>query len=196
MINASSISMASEMKRFLEIVQPLKIKYGYARGIKSDESIITYSYSGSTLTKGIGNSIISERATYIVTVQTKTAEQCMIYSELIRRGTNKSIVEFVSDSIRKDTTVKDGWINTIILYLYTGLSVAQKSYNKDEVRQVLQEIADLYIFVTSMYDETLAQSFIDKLIVPELEQEQYTYEEFIQLKQEYVDRLLLTTIEY
>lgn len=196
MINLSTVSMATEMKHFLEIVQPLSIKYGYSRGVRKEDDIITYSYSGSTNRRGIGNQLMSERQTYIVTVQTKTAKQCLIFSELIRRGTNKSVVEFVSDNIRKDTTVKDGWINTIILYLYTGLSVAQKVYTAEEVRNVLQEIADMYIFVTSMYDETLAQSFIDRYIVPELDKDLYSYEEFIQLKQEYIDRLLLTTTEY
>lgn len=195
-LSITSVKMATSIKQFLEIVQPLPVKYGYSRGIKKEDCYITYNYSGSTLSKGIGNSLIGERQTYIITVQTKTAIQNMIFSQLIRRGTHQSRVEFVSDNIRKDTTVKDGWINTIILYLYTGLEESRIIYTEEEVRKELQSIADLYIFVTSMYDETLAQSFIDSFTIPELEKEFYSYEEFMELKQEYLDRLLYTTTEY
>lgn len=196
MISKTALQMASSMKRFLEIVQPLPVKYGYSRGIKKGDVIVTYYQAGSMLTKGIGNQIISERQTYLVTVQTKTAEQCILYSQMIRRGTERSNVEFVSDSIRKDTTVADGWINSMIMYMYTGVEAQQLVYTAEQVRQALQEIADMYIFITSQYDETLSKSFIDKLIIPGLEDREYSYSEFISLKQKYLDKLLLTTTEY
>ena len=148
------------------------------------------------MTRAIGNQLIGERQTFIVTVQTKTAEQNMLYSQLIRRGTERSSVEFVSDGIRKDTTVKDGYVNTIILYIYTSVEAPQMSYTPEQVQIELQEITDRYIFITSIYNNTLSESIIDKFIVPKLDKEQYSYAEFLALKQKYLDKLLLTTEIY
>lgn len=196
MINISSIDLAITMKKFLEIVQPLPVKYGYTRGIKQGDCYITYQQASTTMTRAIGNQLIGERQTFIVTVQTKTAEQNMLYSQLIRRGTERSSVEFVSDGIRKDTTVKDGYVNTIILYIYTSVEAPQMSYTPEQVQIELQEITDRYIFITSIYNNTLSESIIDKFIVPKLDKEQYSYAEFLALKQKYLDKLLLTTEIY
>lgn len=196
MINKTGIQMAQNMKQFLQIVQPLPVKYGYSRGIKRSDLVVTYYQTSSIVTRGIGNHILSERETYLITVQAKTAEQCILFSQLIRRGTDGSYFEFVSDNIRKDTTVADGWINSIIVYAYVGLTVEQVAYTAEQVRQELQEIADNYIFVTSRYDETLSASFIDKLVIPPLEERTYSYAEFIALKNKYLDKLLLATMEF
>lgn len=182
--------LALDIKTFLEAVQPLPIHYGYARGIKTAECLVTYYVSSSTYRQGIGNHLMSQRTTNIVTVQTKTAEQNILYSEMIKRGTEGSSIVFVSDSLRKDPTVKDGWINTIILYAYTSLALRRQTYTAEEVREELQRIADHYLFVTSIYNETLAQSIIDNFIIPELPKPLYSYEEFLQLKAQYLDRLV------
>lgn len=186
--------VASSVKSFLEMVQPNPVKYGYSRGVKRDKSFVTYQLSGTQLKAGISNDLISERQTYIVTVQTKTALQNMIYSDLIRRGTHKNKISFVSDNLRKDTTVEAGWINTIILSVYVGLDI--ETYTAEEVRAMLQEIADLYIFVTSRYSKTISESFIDHYTVPPLEDRDYNQSEVITLKQEYYDKVLLNTTEY
>ena len=119
-----------------------------------------------------------------------------MYSGLIKRGTESSFIAFVSDDLRKDTTAQDGWINTIILSAYNGLEVEQQVFTPDQVRNLLQEIADRYIFVTSMYSETVASSFIDRYIVPQLEDKNYSRAEVLALKQQYLDKLLLATTEF
>ena len=120
----------------------------------------------------------------------------MFYSDLIKLGTEGSEIEFISESPRKDTTVKSGWINTIIVYVYNNLHARKVVYTAEEVRAMMQSIADLYIFVTSIYRRDASQSFLDRLTVPELEDRLYTYEEFLEYKVEYLDRLLYTTTRY
>lgn len=188
--------MTLVMKNFLEMVQPLPVKYGYPRSVKRGPSFVTYQDMGTEMRKSIGSSIISERKTYTITVQTKTAEQNILYSEFIKHGTDGSTIEFLSDDLRRDVTVDDGWINTIILRSYNGFDPEQKIYTAKQVHSLLQQIADSYIFVTSRYATTLEESFIDKLVVPPLEEKLYTYQEMFALKQEYLDRLILTTTEF
>ncbi len=188
------IEVASSVKNFLELVQPNPVKYGYPLGVKREKSFVTYQLMNTVPTFGIGNRIISEKQTYIVTVQTKTALQNMIYSDLIRHGTHKKNIQFVSDSLRKDTTVEAGWINTIILSVYVGLDI--ETYTADEVRAMLQEIADMYIFVTNRYAKTISESFIDHYTVPPLEDRDYNKSEVITLKQEYLDKIILNTTEF
>ena len=195
-MSKTAVEMATSVKQFLELVQPLPVKYGYSRGARTGEIVLTYYQVGTTLTKAIGNQIVSERQTYLITVQTKTAEQCLLYSQLIRRGTNKSNFEYISDSIRRDTTVENGWINSIIIYTYTSVDAGQYLFSAEEVREELQAIADNYIFVTNIYNTAVANSFIDKLKIPKLQDRSYTLTEFIELKQKYLDKLLLTTIVF
>lgn len=195
-MNKSAVEMATSVKQFLEVVQPLPVKYGYSRGARTSEVVLSYYQAGTTLTKAIGNQIVSERQTYLVTIQTKTAEQCLLYSQLIRRGTNKSNFEYISDSIRRDTTVENGWINSIIIYTYTSVDAGQYLFSAEEVREELQAIADNYIFATSQYNTTVANSFIDKMKIPKLQNRTYTLQEFIELKQKYLDKLLLTTLVF
>ena len=195
-MNLTGKDLSMRVKDFLQIVQPLPVKYGYARGVKRGQSFVTYQDMSSTLRVGIGGTLISERKTFTVTVQTKTAEQNLMYSGLIKRGTESSFIAFVSDDLRKDTTVQDGWINTIILSAYNGLEVEQQVFTPDQVRNLLQEIADRYIFVTSMYSETVASSFIDRYIVPQLEDKNYSRAEVLALKQQYLDKLLLAATEF
>ena len=195
-MSKTAVEMATSVKQFLELVQPLPVKYGYSRGARTGEIVLTYYQVGTTLTKAIGNQIVSERQTYLITVQTKTAEQCLLYSQLIRRGTNKSNFEFVSDNTRRDSTVENGWINSIIIYVYTDVQAPQYLFTAEEVREELQLIADNYIFVTNIYNTAVANSFIDKLKIPKLQDRSYTLTEFIELKQKYLDKLLLTTIVF
>lgn len=193
----TQIARAQLVKAFLQTVQPLEVSYGYGRGIKRGRSFVTYQDAGNqTVRIGIGNTLISERGMYIITVQTKTAQENMFYSDLIKLGTEGSEIEFISESPRKDTTVKSGWINTIIVYVYNNLHANKVVYTAEEVRAMMQSIADLYIFVTSIYRQDASQSFLDKLTVPELEDRLYTYEEFLEYKVEYLDRLLYTTTRY
>lgn len=189
-----SKDIALSVKTFLQLVQPNPVKYGYAQGVKREKSFVTYQLMNTSLSVAIGNHIFGERQTYIVTVQTKTALQNMIYSDMIRYGTNKNKVEFVSDNLRKDPSVEAGYINSIIVRVYNGLDI--QMYTAQEVRALLQEIADLYIFVTNRYDSTISASFIDHYEVPELEERYYTQSEVLQMKQEYLDRLILNTTEY
>lgn len=193
----TTLQEAELVKRFLETVQPLRPKYGYSRGVKAAEAFVTYQEMGSANVRiGIGNQLVSEKTAFVITVQTKTAKENMLYSELIRLGTQESEIEYVSDSLRPDTLVADSWINTIIVNVYNNIHSRKVVYTADEVRQELQIIADRYIFVTSIYRETLAASFIDTLVVPELEDKLYSYEEFLALKQRYFDKLLWATTEY
>nr|DAH56654.1 MAG TPA: hypothetical protein [Caudoviricetes sp.] len=186
--------VASSIKSFLDMVQPTPVKYGYPRGVKREESFVTYQLQGTQIRQGIGNTLISERQTYVITVQTKTALQNMIYSDMIRVGTHRKQIEFVSDSLRKDTTVESGYINTIIVRAFNGKEIIE--YTAEEVRSMLQEIADTYIFITNRYDETISQSFIETYEVPLLEDRYYTQAEVIEMKREYLDRAILKTTEY
>lgn len=185
------------IKRFLQLAQSLPVTYGYTRGIREEANFITYQEMGTpSINVGIGNQLISERTTYVITVQTETAKKCMFYTELIKIATESSEIQFVSDSVRPDVTVKNRWINTIYVQLYNGLVASKSIFTEPEVRSELQKIANRYIYVTSIYLDTVANSFIDKFVVPQLEDKLYTYEELMELKQEYIDRLLYTTTKY
>lgn len=184
------------MKGYLELVQPLKVKYAYPKEVAVKESALTFQDMSSSVRVGIGNQLISERRTYLVYIQTKTMEQNLFYSDCIKLGTHNTPIEWVSDSLRKDALAGSGWINTIVLRLFNSLEIGQVVYTEAEVRAMLQEIADNYIFLTSQYGFTLEDSFIDNLVVPKLEKDLYTYAEMIALKQEYMDKLILSTTEY
>lgn len=190
------IDSTKEMKSFLELVQPLPVKYGYSRGVVKDESTISYRNTASTPRLGIGNELISERVTFVVTIQTKTAEQNLIYSAMLKYGTYKSKVMFVAEDMRRDVTVESGWINTIILTAYNRTSVDDLRFTADEVYEILQDIADRYVMITSLYRDPYELSTIDKFVVPELEDRIYHYAEVLTLKHEYLDRFVLTITEY
>lgn len=193
----TAIQRAELIRLFLETVQPLKVEYGYAKGIKKSRGAISYQDMGSTnVRNGIGNQLISERSTFLVTVQTKTAQENMFYTELIKLGTEKSDIEWLSDSMRKDPTMEAGYMNSIILRVYNNLHTTKALYTAEEVRAMMQEIADYYIFATSIYREDASQSFIDKLTIPELGERFYSIEEFLAIKQEYLDKVLYTTTRY
>lgn len=190
-----------EMKMFLEMVQPLPVKYGYIRGVAKDESYITYRNMSSNVRVGIGNTFISERVNYVVTIQTKTAEQNLMYSAMVKYGTYRSKVLYVSEDLRRDTTVKNGWINTIILSAYNKVDLHQEpidklKYTKAEVEQLLQGIADRYVMITSLFRTDIADSLIDKFVIPELEDRIYYYTEVIEMKREYLDRFVLAVTEF
>jgi len=185
------------VKQFLEMVQPLAVKYGYVRGITRETNFITYQDLGiDNIRTGIGNTLISDTTTFVITVQTMTAEQNMFFSEMIKLGTQGTEIQLISEGLREDTTVQSGYINTLIVNVFNTLEAHKTIYTASEVRDILQKVADNYIFITSIYRWTLAQSFIDKLIVPELEDRLYSYEEMLAMKQEYLDRLLLTVTKY
>lgn len=190
------IDSTREMKSFLELVQPLPVKYGYVRGVVQGSSLITYRNMSASVRLGIGNQLISERVNFVITVQTKTAEQNLIYSAMIKYGTYESKVMFVSEDFRKDPTVENGWINTIIVSAYNKESVADLRFTADEVVEILQDIANRYVMITSLYREPFVDSFIDKFVVPELEERVYHFAEVLRFKQEYLDRFVLNETEY
>lgn len=184
------------MRSFLELAQPLDVKYGYIRGVAKENSYITFRNASTTIRRGIGNQYISERVNYIVTVQTKTAEQNLIYSAMIKYATTETNVIFVSEDLRRDTLVENGWINTIILNVFNSVDIMKLFYTKTEATELLQAIADRYVMITSLYKDPFSESVIDKFTVPELEDRFYPLWEVQQLKQEYLDRLVLTITEY
>lgn len=184
------------MRNFLELAQPLEVKYGYIRGVAKENSFVTFRNVSSNIRRGIGNQYISERVTYVITVQTKTAEQNLIYSAMIKHATSETNVMFVSEDLRRDTLVENGWINTIIVSVFNSPDFVKMIYTKEEVTELLQTIADRYVMVTSLYKDPFSESVIDKFTVPELEDRLYSLFEVQQLKQEYLDRLVLTITEY
>lgn len=184
------------MRRFLELAQPLEVKYGYIRGVAKENSFITFRNVSSSIRRGIGNQYISERITYVITVQTKTAEQNLIYSAMIKYATSETNVIFISEDLRRDTLVENGWINTIIVNVFNSPDIVKLFYTKEEATNLLQDIADRYLMVTSLYKDPFSESVIDKFTVPELEDRTYALWEVQKLKQEYLDRLILTTTEY
>lgn len=184
------------MRSFLELAQPLPVKYGYIRGVAKESSYVTYRNVSSSIRRGIGNQYISERVTYVITVQTKTAEQNLIYSAMIKYATSETNVMFVSEDLRRDILVENGWINTIIVSVFNSADVVKLIYTKAEATALLQAIADRYVMVTSLYKDPFSESVIDKFTVPELEDRFYPLWEVQQLKQEYLDRLVLTITEY
>ncbi len=184
------------MRSFLELAQPLDVKYGYIRGVAKENSYITYRNVSSSIRRGIGNQYISERVNYVITVQTKTAEQNLIYSAMIKYATSETNVLFISEDLRRDTLVENGWINTIIVNVFNSSFAVKPIYTKAEATALLQAIADRYVMVTSLYKDPISESVIDKFTVPELEDRLYMLAEVQQLKQEYLDRLVLTITEY
>lgn len=196
MTSYTGVQISKRVKEFLELVQPLPVKYGYPRGIKKGDSFITYRAVGSTPNMAVGGRIISERRTYMVTVQTKTAESNLFYSTLIKYATEGSYISFMSEDMRKDVTVEDGWINSIMLVVYNVVEQSETVYSREEVRMLLQDIADNYLFTTSIYRGTLEESFIDSMKVPELEQEEFSYSEVLELKRQYLDKVVLSTTEF
>ena len=196
MRSKTGIQVSKSVRAFLELAQPLPVEYGYSRGVKQKSSYVTYKDAGTTPTRSIGGYILSERRTYMVTVQTKTAEENLYYSMMIKYASEGTFVEFMSDDLRKDVTVASGWINTIILSVYNVVEETLNTYTAEEVRFILQDVADNYLFVTSVYGLTLDDSFLDSMVVPELPQEVYTYNEMIALKRQYLDKLVLLTTEF
>lgn len=184
------------MRSFLELAQPLEVKYGYIRGVAKENSFVTFRNVSSSIRRGIGNQYISERVTYVITVQTKTAEQNLIYSAMIKYATSETNVLFVSEDLRRDTLVENGWINTIIVNVFNSADIVKLFYTKEETAALLQDIADRYLMVTSLYKDPFSESVIDKFTMPELEDRKYALWEVLKLKQEYLDRLILTTTEY
>lgn len=184
------------VRSFLELAQPLDVKFGYIRGVARENNYVTYRNVSSSIRRGIGNQYISERVNYVITVQTKTAEQNLIYSAMIKHATSETNVLFVSEDLRRDTLVENGWINTIIVNVFNSADAIRLVYTKEEATALLQAIADRYVMVTSLYKEPFSESVIDKLIVPELEDRFYPLEEVQSLKQEYLDRFILTITEY
>ncbi len=184
------------MRRFLELAQPLEVKYGYIRGVAKENSFVTFRNVSSSIRRGIGNQYISERVTYVITVQTKTAEQNLIYSAMIKYATSETNVLFVSEDLRRDTLVENGWINTIIVNVFNSADIVKLFYTKEEATNLLQDIADRYLMVTSLYKDPFSESVIDKFTIPELEDRKYALWEVQKLKQEYLDRLILTVTEY
>lgn len=190
------IDSTKTMRRFLELAQPLDVKYGYIRGVAKENSYITFRNVSSNIRRGIGNQYISERVNYVITVQTKTAEQNLIYSAMIKYATSETNVLFVSEDLRRDTLVENGWINTIIVNVFVGTDDVKPTYTKAEAEALLQVIADRYVMITSLYKDPFSESVIDKFTIPELEDRIYTLSEVRQLKQEYLDRLVLAITEY
>jgi len=184
------------MRSFLELAQPLEVKYGYIRGVAKENSYVTFRNVSSNIRRGIGNQYISERVTYVITVQTKTAEQNLIYSAMIKYATSETNVLFVSEDLRRDTLVENGWINTIIVNVFHSADVVKLIYTKAEATALLQAIADRYVMITSLYKDPFSESVIDKFTIPELEDRFYPLWEVQQLKREYLDRLVLTITEY
>ena len=184
------------MRNFLELAQPLEVKYGYIRGVAKENSYVTFRNVSSTIRRGIGNQYISERVTYIVTVQTKTAEQNLIYSAMIKYATSETNVVFISEDLRRDSLIENGWINSIILSVFNSADVVKTIYTKEETMKLLQDIANRYVLITSVYKDPFDESIIDKFVVPELEDRLYPLSEVLQLKQEYLDKFILTITEY
>ncbi len=184
------------MRSFLELAQPLDVKYGYIRGVAKENSYITYRNVSSSIRRGIGNQYISERVNYVITVQTKTAEQNLIYSAMIKYATSETNVLFISEDLRRDTLVENGWINTIIVNVFNNEDVVKLIYKKADATALLQAIADRYVMITSLYKDPFSESDIDKFTIPELEDRFYSLSEVQSLKQEYLDRFILTITEY
>lgn len=146
----------------------MPVKYGYNRGVKEGEGFVTYRDMATQLTVGIGGGYIAERKTYVITVQTKTAEKNLEISRLIIEGTIKSNVIFVSDDFRIDTTVEAGWINTIIVWVFTSTKIEPVWVTYNELMSRIA-IGNL-IMRENVYGETLEESVI---YVPEYEVRTY-----------------------
>lgn len=194
-MNISGKELSTRLKQFLELNQPFPVKYGYSRGVREGKCMVSYQSMGTSLNYGIGNEMISGRKTFLVTVQSEVAEMNMLCSDFIENGIEGKNIRFISDNLRKDVTVKNGWINSIILEVYNGLE-GEVTYTADQVREILQKVADNYIFVTSQFDKTVDTSFIDELVVPELQDRTYSYSEMLQLKQNHLDKLLLASTQF
>lgn len=196
MNNFLVLDATKRMRNFLNLAQPLEVKYGYSRGVVSKLSHITYRNVSSDIRKGIGNQLISERAMFMITVQTRTVEQNLIYSSMIKYGTAGSVVSFISEDLRKDVTVENGWINTIILSMYNAATDSAGAFTAKEVESILQEIANNYVLVTSLYKDPFDTSIIDKFKVPEIEDRLYTFEELYEMKKVFYDQFILTITEH
>lgn len=191
------IQGAELIRRTLELSQPLDVLYGYPRGMQQAEAFITYQDIGTVQTvKGIGNQLIGERLAYLIVVQTNTQLQNMFYSELVKMAANGTHMLLLSESLRFDGRAKGCWKNYILVNLYNTLHPNKLIYTAQEARLELQRIADRYIFTTSIYAQSLSDSFLDRLIVPPLEDRLYSYEEVLILKQQHLDKLLLQTTNY
>lgn len=192
MTSYTGIQLSRRFKEWIELIQPLPVKYGYPRGIKHGDDFITYRDIGSTPDLAVGTGIMSERRTFLVTVQTKTAEDNLLYSSIVKFATRGSYVTLISEDMRKDVTVEDGWINSIMVSVFNAIDpgAVQPDYTAEEVRAILQDVADNYMSSTSTYRQTDGDSALDSFVVPELPKPIYTYDEMLELKQEYLDRLI------
>lgn len=192
----STKQVFEEVKNFLELVQPLKVTYGYPRGVKRGTSFITYQHTSSTPTTGIGNSLIAERLSFLVTIQTKSMEQCLLYKDMVILATDRTPFKVLSQNTREDVTVEAGWICTIILVFYNNLTTPKGLYTREEFREILQQIADRYIYLTTQYKIDGNVLDPNSLVIPDLKKKNYSLYEMLKIKKRLFDKLLLETTEY
>lgn len=169
-----------KVKHFLEVVQPLPVKYGYHRGVVADaEGFVAYRAMASSQRMSVGGSRIAARTTFVITVQTKTAEKNLEISQMIKDGTVGSEISFVSDDLRPDMTVEAGWINTIIVSVFEGQATPVQWI---QFYELLEQI-DLtgVIMDDNIYDKTLETSTI---IEPHIENKTYHINEAEAVKAE------------
>lgn len=191
MISSIGIRISKQVKSFLELAQPLPVKYGYQRGVRQGDGFVTYRDIGSTIESAVGGRLISERRSYMITVQTKTAEQNLLYSYMIKLASDGSYVTIVSEDLRKDLTVEDGWINSLVVTVYNATLSDEIVLSAQDAGDLLQEAIRIYMLATKMFASASQAEAASRLAVPELNKQQYTYAEVIKMKHEAIDALVI-----
>ena len=188
MNNAVQISIL--VKQFLQFATGLDAKYSMPRQKPGNDIYLTYQLNGGqNLSRAINNELLSERKMFTATVQAERARDVQFYVDMIKQASSESAYIYVSDTVRQDPNVETGHIGTIILSYYNSFDTAapKKIFPAEEVRKLLQAFADRLIFNTNIYSETLGDAFLDRYIVPELDDA--TLEEILTLQEDIYDQV-------
>lgn len=192
-MSMSTQQLALLVRQFLQLATGLKAKYSYpVTTPQENEVVLTYQFiGGQQISVGIGNELLAERKLFVATVQAKTAKQVMFYTDMIKMATNRTQFVYISDSTRPDAAVRNRWIGTVTLMVYTPYNFGdapQTFFTPEEARKLLQAFADRFLFNTTIYRDDLSQATFDRYIVPELNR--MSLEEMFDAQQQIIAKII------
>lgn len=167
----NDVQISILVRQFLQLATGLDALYSRPKSTPSETVVLTYQLNnGQAGTRAINNELLSERKMFVVTIQGKRAQDVQFYAGMIKQATIETAFLYMSESFGQDPYVMNGHIATIIMSYYNAFDSAapKKIFSAEETRKLLQAFADRLIFNTSIYRDTLENSFIDRYIVPEL----------------------------
>lgn len=181
------------LKHFLELAQPLPVLYTGGKQLPTEPHILFERTGTESLLMGIGNKRIAERTSYTVHINTQTAMENILYAELIKRCTEGTSIEFVSESRWESTLSTNRYRADILLSLYTSEEDERlKEYTKEQLYAVLTQTNEVYHTVTNTYNILYDIANIELQLATGAET--FSPDKVIQIKQDLLDKELLQNI--